>query len=322
MRFEVVITGVAGFIGSHQAEYLLERGFSVIGIDNFHPYYSRSIKEHNLEEVKETAESSPGEFRFVEGSILEKEDLEELPDNPEMVFHLAALSGTRSSFKNPSEYFEVNVLGTSRLIHSFEDIGKLVFTSSSSVYGEVPEEELPVREERQLDPETPYSLSKAKAEEMVRMYSEMFGFDYAITRPFTVYGPRQRPDEIFTKFISLIHEGRPVKIYGTGKQSRDFTYVGDVVRGNYRAAEKGEGVYNLGSERRVTVEEVVEVLDDLVEREVKKEFEERHKGDVSHTHADISRAAEHFSYGPEIDIRDGAERCIEWVKEMRKKDLL
>ncbi|MFB6241326.1 MAG: NAD-dependent epimerase/dehydratase family protein [Candidatus Nanosalina sp.] len=322
MRSKVVVTGVAGFIGSHQAEFLLEKGFHVVGIDNFHPYYSREIKENNLEEVRKTAGESPGEFRFIEGSILRKNDLVKLPDEPEKVFHLAALAGTRSSFENPSEYFEVNVLGTSRLIQSFESIGKLIFTSSSSVYGEVQEEELPVEEDRELNPETPYSLSKAEAEDLVRMYSEIFDFDFAITRPFTVYGPRQRPDEVFTKFIARAIEGKPVEIYGTGEQSRDFTFVGDVVRGNYKAAEKGRGVYNLGSQRRVTVEEVVDVLEEAMEGGIERVYEDRQKGDVSHTHADISKAAEHFSYSPSKSIRSGAEECAEWVESMKRRELI
>lgn len=319
---QAVVTGVAGFIGSHQAEFLLEKGHEVVGIDNFHPYYSEDIKRQNLEQVRQTAEDSSGRFRFVEGSILEEDDLDRLPDKPRWVFHLAALAGTRSSLDNPAEYSKINVHGTSRLIQSFESLGKLVFTSSSSVYGEVAEEELPVKEDRALDPKTPYSLSKHHAERLIKLQSRLYGFDYAIVRPFTVYGARQRPDEIFTKFTARMLDGRPIEIYGDGDQSRDFTNVKDVVRGTYLAAEKGEGVYNLGSQRRVTVNEIIDVLDGLVDREVERRHVDEHEGDVSHTHADISRAEKELGYSPEVDIEDGARRCVSWVEQLRERDLL
>jgi nucleoside-diphosphate-sugar epimerase len=209
MSNKAVVTGVAGFIGSHLAEHLLEQGYSVIGIDNFHSYYSEEVKRDNLAQIRSKAEDLDEEFSFLEGSILEKSDLEKLPDNPELVFHLAAVAGTRSSMDNPSEYIKVNVHGTSKLIESFESIGKFVFTSSSSVYGEVSPNELPVDENSNLSPETPYALSKMNAEELVRLYADMYGFDYAILRPFTVYGPRMRPNKMVTISITMNSSRKP-----------------------------------------------------------------------------------------------------------------
>lgn len=314
MSNKVVVTGVAGFIGSHLAEHLLEQGYSVIGIDNLHPYYSEEVKRDNLVQIRDKAEDLDEEFNFLEGSILEESDLDKLPDNPELVFHLAAVAGTRSSIKNPSEYIEVNVHGTSKLIESFESVGKFVFTSSSSIYGEVSSNELPLKEDYPLSPETPYALSKMNAEELVKLYSNIYGFDYAILRPFTVYGPRQKPGQVVTKFIRKITSGEPVSIYGDGLQSRDFTYVRDMVRGIVDAAEKGEGVYNLSRGERVTVNQLVDVIDAKIDRDVEKKHVEKHSGDVRHTHADNSKAEREIGYSPEVSLEEGIERSIEWFK--------
>lgn len=316
-----IVTGAAGFIGSHQAEELLKKGEDVVGIDNFHKYYSEKIKRNNLEKIKETAEKSEGEFKFIEGSITDEEALNRLPSEVKHVYHHAAIAGVRYSIEHPNEYAEINVLGTSKLIEYLDEIEKFVFTSSSSVYGEVPREELPVKEDRELDPIAPYPLSKKQAEEMVRLYSSLYSFDYAIVRPFTVYGPRQRPDEAFTKFINMILNDDPVTIYGDGEQSRDFTYVKDLVHGCISVAENGEGTYNLGSNRRVTVNQMVNTLNQLMDREVEKKHVEQPQGDVRHTHANINKAKE-TGYKPDTEFVEGAEKCVEWVKEMKNKKLL
>ncbi|PSH02195.1 MAG: hypothetical protein BRC26_01790, partial [Nanohaloarchaea archaeon QH_8_44_6] len=266
---EIVVTGAAGFIGSHIAEELVKKGETVVGIDNFHSYYSEEIKRSNLEQVKKTAEESPGKFRLVEGSIVSKQDLKELPKNPKKVFHNAAVAGVRNSIENPSEYAKQNLLGLSRLLEYFSSIGKFVFASSSSVYGMVYEEELPVKENRGLEPIAPYPQSKKHGEETVRLYSNLYDFDYSIVRYFTVYGPRQRPDEAFTKFIQMILNDEPVTIYGDGEQSRDFTHVKDIVQGAVKASNaEGSDTYNIGSQRRITVNEMVETLDEVMDEEV------------------------------------------------------
>ncbi len=311
-----IVTGAAGFIGSHLTEELLKEGKTVVGIDNFHPYYSEEIKRQNLEEVKKTAEESEGEFRFVEGSILEDEDLEKLPSNPDKVFHNAAVAGVRNSIENPTEYAKQNLLGLSKLLDSFESIGKFMFASSSSVYGMVPEDELPVQEDRELSPIAPYPQSKKHGEEMVRLYSELYDFDYSILRYFTVYGPRQRPDEAFTKFIQMVLNDEPVTIYGDGEQSRDFTYVKDIASGAIKASEKqGSDTYNIASGRRITVNEMVETLDEVMEENVEKTHVEQPEGDARHTHANPTKAKKELDFEAEKDFEEAVKECVGWAKE-------
>ena len=314
MGKKAVVTGVAGFVGSHLAEKLLEQGYSVIGIDNFHSYYSEEIKRDNLTEVSSRAEHSEGQFRFIEGSILDSSDLEMLPDNPELVFHLAAVAGTRSSMQNPSEYIKVNIQGTSKLIESFNSMEKLVFTSSSSIYGELSLNDLPVNENADFSPETPYAVSKLNAEQVVELYSELYDFDYTILRPFTVYGPRQRPDQAVTKFLHKIMNGEPVTIYGDGSQTRDFTYVADAVQGIVKAADKGEGAYNLSGGSRISVDQLVDIMREKFDRSVEKKYMKKHPADVKHTHANISKAKDQINYSPEVGIEEGIEKSVQWFK--------
>lgn len=314
MSNKVVVTGVAGFIGSHLAEKLLEQGYDVTGIDNFHSYYAEEIKRENLAEVEKRAEELDTGFSFVEGSILDSSDLEKLPDRPEMVFHLAAVAGTRSSIDNPSEYIEVNVQGTSKLIESFDSIEKFVLTSSSSIYGEVPVHKLPVKESSDYSPETPYALSKINAEQAVELYSGIYGFDYTIVRPFTVYGPRQKPNQAVTKFIRKIMNDKPVTIYGDGSQTRDFTYIGDAVKGIVKAAKTGEGVYNISGNKRISVNKLVDMLEEKIDEPVERKYLESHPGDVRHTHADISKAKNEIDYSPETGLEKGIQNSIEWFR--------
>jgi UDP-glucose 4-epimerase len=310
-----IVTGAAGFIGSHLTEELLKEGRDVVGIDNFHPYYSEEIKRQNLEEIRETAKETEGQFQFVEGSILEDEDLEKLTSEPEKVFHNAAVAGVRNSIKNPTEYAKQNILALSKLLDSFDSIDKFMFASSSSVYGMVPENELPVQEDRELDPIAPYPQSKKHGEEMVRLYSELYDFDYSILRYFTVYGPRQRPDEAFTKFIQMVLNDEPVTIYGDGEQSRDFTYVKDIARGAIKASnEKGSDTYNIASGRRITVNEMVETLDKVMDEDVEKTHVEQPEGDARHTHADPSKAKKELEFEAKKDFEEAVKECVDWVR--------
>lgn len=315
-----LVTGAAGFIGSHVAEKLVENGEKVIGIDNLQENYSEEIKKHNLDKIREKA--SEGQFKFVKGSINNKKDLEKIPEDFRYVFHLAAVPGVRESIKNPSEYFKTNVYGTSNLLSHINSTDKLIFASSSSVYGEVPEKELPVSEDRELDPKAPYPLSKKQAEEIVRQYADLYDINYSILRFFTVYGKRQRPDEAFTKFISMILNEEPVTIYGDGEQSRDFTHVEDVVDACMKASKKGEGTYNISTGRRVTVNEMVDTINKVVDTEVKRKHVEQPYADARHTHADISKAQEELDYQPSKKLLEGTKDCVAWVKQMKNKELL
>ncbi len=316
----VIVTGAAGFVGSHLSEALANDGFDVVGIDNFHPYYDPALKRHNISQVQETTEEADGSFEFVEGTILDDADLEQLPDEPEYVFHQAAIAGVRYSIQHPAQYAAINVHGTVNLLKRFDETEKFVFASSSSVYGEVAEAELPVQEDRDLAPIAPYPQSKVQAEEWVRMFNELYGLPYANLRYFTVYGPRQRPDEAFTKFISRALNDETIPIYGDGEQSRDFTHISDIVRGNILAAERGNGTYNLGSGRRVTVNEMVTAINEHVSCD--HEHVEQPDGDVSHTHADISKAENELGYAPQTGFADGVESCVDWCRQMQDRDLL
>jgi UDP-glucose 4-epimerase len=281
------------------------------------------LKRNNLSNIRETAERSEGDFEFIEGSILQEKDLERLPSEPEHVFHNAGVAGVRNSIENPSEYARQNVLGTSRLLEYFDSIGKFIFASSSSVYGMVSEEELPVEEDRELNPIAPYPQSKKHCEEMIRLYSDLYDFDYSILRYFTVYGPRQRPDEAFTKFIDMILNGEPVTIYGDGEQSRDFTHVDDIVKANLLAMEQGGSeTYNISTGRRITVNEMVDVLDEVMDEEVERKHVEQPEGDARHTHADIFKAEEQLSYSPEKEFIEGVDECVGWARRMKNKNFL
>lgn len=316
------MTGAAGFIGSTLAENLADRGFDVAGIDNFHPYYDPAIKRQNVQDVREAADDAEGSFTFMEGSILNDDDLDALPARPQFVFHEAAIAGVRYSVEHPAEYSELNVLGTSKLLDRFRDVEKFVAASSSSVYGERTLDELPVSENVEPRPIAPYPLSKVQMEQLLELFDEQYGVPTVALRYFSVYGQRQRPDEAFTKFISMVLNGDPVTIYGDGEQSRDFTHVDDIVEGTLAAAHDGRNVYNLGSQRRVTVNDLVDVLEEVMDEDVERTHVEQPAGDVSHTHADISKARQELGYDPEIGFEEGAKSCVDWVRRMHDKGLL
>lgn len=320
VRKTAVVTGVAGFIGSHLAERLLEEGYHVEGIDNFDPHYSEGLKRKNVEEIRGTGHED--KFKLVNGSINSTEDLQDLSKRPDKVFHLAAKPGTRSSIGRLPEYRRTNVQGTSNVLEYFEPVKKLVYMSSSSIYGEKNLSELPVKEEEDTrNPQNPYAKTKLEAERMVKEKTSE-GFETVALRPFTVFGPRQRPDEMFTSFISDIVDGNSINVYGDGSQSRDFTPVDDVVSGALKASERGSGVYNLGRGRRSTVREIIEIMDERLPHDIKVDYGERRDGDVSHTHADIERAKTELGFEPSDEIEDTVVKTIKWVKDMKERNLL
>lgn len=309
----VLVTGCAGFIGSHLAEALLKKGSNVIGVDNFDPYYSVELKKLNIKALKQSSR-----FRFIEGDIGDDRVLDKAFNGVDTVYHLAASAGVRNSLQYPVKYCNNDVLNTVKVLEWSRKNGvkKLVFASSSSVYGEVPESELPIREDKALKPITPYSLSKQQAETWCRMYSDIYGLSTVIIRYFTPYGPRQRPDEAFTKFIARILGGQPIEVYGDGRQTRDFTYIGDVVHGTILAGERGSGVYNVGAGNRISVNEMVSVISRVAGIEPKVKNIGKQQGDVSHTHADISRAKNDLGYDPRTSLEDGARKHVEWVRNL------
>ncbi|UCD07056.1 MAG: GDP-mannose 4,6-dehydratase [Candidatus Aenigmatarchaeota archaeon] len=308
---DILVTGCAGFIGSHLCENLLKQGLKVAGLDNLDPYYSTEWKENNLKVLKKQSN-----FNFIKGSILDSNLLKDIIKDVEIVYHLAALPGVRNSIKTPVKYCETDVLGTIKLLDVSRnmDVKKFAFASSSSVYGEVPENELPVSEDRKPNPISPYGLAKTQGEEWCKMFEEVYGLKTVSLRYFTVFGPRQRPDEAFSKFIMRIMKDEEIEIYGDGNQTRDFTYISDIVNGTLLACEKGNGIYNIGSNKRISVNEMVDLIEKIMNKKAQIKYIEKQLGDVTHTWSKIDKAKRDLGYGPKVSIEEGIKRHVEWFK--------
>lgn len=299
-----LVTGVAGFVGSHLAERLLKDGHEVCGVDAFIDYYDRAIKERNLEGPR-----SWDTFSFIEGNLIHL-PLETLLQGVDWIFHQAAQAGVRASWGEEfARYTECNVLATQRLLETTLRIGgikRLVYASSSSVYGDAVS--FPVLEESQLRPFSPYGVTKLAAENLCTLYYHNFQVPTVSLRYFTVYGPRQRPDMAFHKFCKAILNREPIRIYDDGYQTRDFTYISDVVEANIRAAtcEAAVGqVMNIAGGSRVTLRSVIDILKEVSCCPVKVTFEEKQHGDVRHTFADTRRAQQYLNYNPLVSLQQG-----------------
>ena len=306
----VLVTGGAGFIGSNLAEKLLARGYEVIVYDNFDNYYLG--KEHNIKNLIKNPN-----FKLVKGDILNYDSLLSIP-KVDVIFHLAAQPGVRFSMRFPEKTIRVNILGTYNVLKAAVERGikKVVFASSSSVYG-VPVY-LPIDERHPTNPISVYGVSKLAAEKICKMFAELHKISVTALRFHTVYGPRQRPDMAIYKWTRQLFSSKPLTIYGDGQQTRDFTYVGDIVKGIILASETDEDefeIYNLGSGRTYRVLDVIKILEEVTGLEAKLSFEEPKAGDVPHTHADISKASRKLGYKPEVDLREGIEKFISWFKK-------
>lgn len=304
---KALVTGCAGFIGSHLVDKLLEQGYEVIGIDCFTDYYSREIKEENISNALNRKN-----FEFIEEDIL---SLEEFPD-VDYVFHEAAQAGVRKSWGENFEVYTINnVLATQKLLefYKLKRIKKFVFASSSSVYGDA---ELPMREDRLLKPVSPYGVTKLAAENLCYLYWKNYGVPTVSLRYFTVYGPRQRPDMAIHKFVKAILNGDEITVFGDGTQTRDFTFVDDVTEANIMAANneiEGE-VFNVGGGSRISVNKLIELLEKITEKNAKIKYIEKQKGDVRDTLADTSKTSNELNWKPEVKIEEGAKRFVEWIK--------
>ena len=310
-----LVTGAAGFIGSHLCEYLIEKGFDVVGIDNFTDYYPESIKELNIGGLRKGRD-----FEFVEASLLEV-DLARLLDGVDAVFHQAAQAGVRASWGQSFKiYTDNNILATQMLLEACREnqVKKFVYASSSSVYGDTTD--LPMRESSLPRPVSPYGVSKLAGEHLCWLYFKNFGIPAVSLRYFTVYGARQRPDMAFHRFFKWALEDKPLRVYGDGEQSRDFTYVHDIVEANWLAMEKalpGE-VFNIGGGSRITLNGVIELIKEITFKELKVDYQAKQKGDVRHTMADMTKAREKLEYKPKVPIQDGLQAEYEWVKDITK----
>lgn len=306
-----LVTGVAGFIGSHLAERLIELGHEVLGVDRFADSYAREIKEGNLARLR-------GEPRFsLSTADLATADLRPLLAGREVVFHLAAQAGVRPSWGDSFEgYVRDNVLATQRLLEAARTHGavrKLVYASSSSVYGDA--EEVPLRESSRTAPHSPYGVTKLAAEHLCELYRRNFGLPTVSLRYFTVYGPRQRPDMAFHRFIAAILKGETIRLHGDGEQTRDFTYVGDAVQANVAAMQcSAVGVFNVGGGSRVSLNEALGLLGELV-GPVRVERGEPQAGDVRHTWADIAAARAALGVEPRMSLREGLAAQVAWQRK-------
>jgi len=309
---KALVTGAAGFIGSHLAERLLKDGFEVIGIDCFTDYYSKDIKENNLAGIKGNAK-----FKLVRENLLTAE-LESILDTVDFVFHEAAQPGVRSSWgKSFSVYVEDNILATQRLLESLKGkkIKRMVFASSSSVYGDA--EKLPTKESFTPKPVSPYGVTKLAAENLCYLYSKNYEIPIISLRYFSVYGPRQRPDMGFNRFIKSILNNKEINVFGNGKQTRDFTYISDIIDANIKALDcscsPGE-VFNIGGGSRISVNDTIKIIEELSGKKAKIKYMENQKGDVAHTSADIEKAGKMLGYKPKIRIEEGLGKEYEWLK--------
>ncbi|MFL5652905.1 MAG: NAD-dependent epimerase/dehydratase family protein [Ktedonobacteraceae bacterium] len=308
-----LVTGVAGFVGSHLAERLLADGHEVRGIDAFIDYYPRHIKEKNLEHLR-----SWNTFSLIEADLLHV-SLPPLLEGVNWIFHQAAQAGVRASWgKDFSRYVDCNILATQRLLEAVLQAGKniqrFVYASSSSIYGDTPT--LPVTEAVLPHPVSPYGVTKLAAEHLCSLYHSNFGVPAVSLRYFTVYGPRQRPDMAFHRFCRAVIEHAPLPVYGDGHQSRDFTYVSDVVEANIRAATSDAAVgtvMNIAGGSRVSVRQVIQILEEVTGSSIAVAFDERQHGDVHHTFADTRLAERVIDYKPEVALREGLAQEFAYV---------
>ncbi|MET0552527.1 MAG: NAD-dependent epimerase/dehydratase family protein [Vicinamibacteria bacterium] len=308
---KVVVTGAAGFIGSHLVESLLADGHEVTGIDGFVDYYPRPMKERNLAGPL----ASPG-FTLVEG-LLQNLDLGPLLAGAGQVYHLAAQAGVRASWgREFSGYTDHNVLATQRLLEAALSSGvpRVVYASSSSVYGDAAT--LPLREDGACHPLSPYGVTKLAAEHLGNLYEKNHGLPVVSLRFFTVYGPRQRPDMAFHKFLKACRDGQPIHVYGDGQQTRDFTFVRDIVSATRAAGDFGRPgcVYNVGGGERISLEGALELVQDVSGRRATIVREEAQKGDMRDTFADTSAAKRDLQFRSTVSLRDGLRAEWEWIQ--------
>lgn len=308
-----IVTGCAGFIGSHLVDRLLTNGEIVVGIDSLAPTYDSIGRRMQVERL-----GALEGFEFIEGD-LNKIDLSEMVSDTDVVFHLAARPGVRASWRDFATASDANILATQKVLDAIAQNPetRLVFASSSSVYGS--SDEFPVPETRQLAPISPYGVTKAACEALLSAYASQFELSLTSLRYFTVYGPRQRSDMAFTRWINFALRGSPLPVYGDGKAIRDFTYVDDVVEATLLAAGDpvtGHRIFNVAGGGPVSVNDVIELLGEILERPIEIRHTAPAKGDPARTGGDISLIRNELGWHPTTDIRDGLTRQVEWAKRV------
>jgi nucleoside-diphosphate-sugar epimerase len=307
----IVVTGVAGFIGSTLAETLVADGHEVVGLDAFIPYYPRPIKEANLARLREDPS-----FRFAELD-LRTDDLDPWLDGADAIIHEAAMAGLMRSWTDLDLYVSCNLLATNRLIEAARRTGvaRFVFASTSSVYGR----EAVGDEDRALEPASPYGITKLACEKLVLAHVATSGLPATIIRYFSIYGPRQRPDMAYHRFIEAMLDGEPITVFGDGEQTRSNTYVVDAVRGTIAALERGEigGIYNIGGGRTISLNDAIATIAEHLDVKPVIHTEAARPGDQRHTSADIGRARSALGYAPTTDPVEGLGHQVAWHRERR-----
>lgn len=316
----ILVTGAAGFIGSHTTIRLLERGDHVVGLDNLNDYYDPARKLANLEEVERVHKAGPGRFDFVRGDIRDRPLVDQLfQDNPfDAVAHLAAMAGVRVSVEDPWLYYDVNLTGTLNLLNAAKEHGKpnFVFASTSSAYGRT--ERVPFVEADHADrPLAPYPASKRAAELLGFSYHHLFGMNFTAVRFFTVYGPRGRPDMMAYMVLESMKSGRELPLYNGGKMHRDWTFVSDIVSGVVAACDRplGYEIINLGRGEPVLLKDFVDSISELSGKKANFIEQPMMDADISYTYANIDKARRLLGYDPKVSVQEGVRRFYEWYLE-------
>ncbi len=315
---KLLVTGAAGFIGSHLCRALLDGGHDVKGVDSFADFYPRWMKERALEPLV-----SRPRFAFLAADLNDL-NLEVLLADVEAVFHMAAQAGVRQSWGRTFEsYIRNNIQNTQALLEAARECGlaKFINASSSSVYGLTPD--LPMKESSPVAPLSPYGVTKLAGEQLCTLYHRNYGLPVVSLRFFTVYGPGQRPDMAFHRFFKSILEGGEVTVFGDGRQTRDFTYVDDIVAACLAALSSGRDgeVYNIGGGHRERLSDVFPLLEDICRRPVRRRSADQQKGDVPDTQALIDKAGRDLGYSPRTALRDGLSREWDWIQQIYRNGL-
>jgi UDP-glucuronate 4-epimerase len=320
---KVLVTGAAGFIGSHLSERLLNDGWTVVGVDNFDDFYDPRIKRRNIKSCLKNKN-----FQLVKADIRDITAMNKaVSSDIEIVVHLAAKAGVRPSIEQPVLYADVNVNGTAVLLQVAEKhkIKRFVFGSSSSIYGN--NKKVPFSEDDNVDfPISPYAATKKAGELICHTYHHLYGISVTCLRFFTVYGPRQRPDLAIHKFAKLIEQDKSIPIYGDGTMMRDFTYIDDIIDGTIAAINRLSGhgpratghefnIYNLGESKPVSVNDLIAEIEKALGKKAVKQYLPPQLGDVEHTYADITKAARDLGYRPSTTIQAGLKKFVAWLRQ-------
>jgi UDP-glucose 4-epimerase len=317
----ILVTGGAGFIGGHLAESFVDAGHNVTSLDILEPFYDLGLKEHNIEVARSRATETDGSYEFIEGSTTDVDLVNTAMEDTDIVYHQAAQAGVRASVEEPTKVTKYNINGSQTILEAARkhDVDRVVNASSSSVYGKP--KYLPYDEKHPNEPVSPYGVSKLAVEHFARVYNEVYGLPTVSLRYFTVYGPRMRPNMAISNFVSRCMRGESPEIYGDGKQTRDFTYIENIVDANHSLLtdDSADGeIMNIGSTDNIDILTLAEVVRDEIGPTLEIEFTEARDGDAEHTHADISKANQLIGYEPSRDIREGVGDFIEWYEQNRE----